>query len=405
MLLKRLLKTLCSIRLTLVLLLLGLVLVFLGTMAQEPLGLYLAQTRFFHSFFIDAASMMAALKKSAQLVNWYVTPMLASEVLSAPWIPVFPGGYLIGGLLLINLVAAHLERFKFSRKKIGIFMVHAGLILLLLGQLFTDQLASESSIHLTQGETKNYSESDRESELAIVDVTNPDRNKVVAIPESLLSNGSTLRDPRLPFAINVKEYHPNARLTNRVDGHGSAPAQANQGTGAGFQLLPLPRVTDMNYRDVPGAIIEVTEDGKSIGTWLVHGQLTAETFRYKDKTFEVSMRLQRFYQPFSLTLMEFRHDKYKGTDLPRNFSSQVRLQNPKTQEDREVLIYMNNPLRYAGLTYYQASFDRLDPKATILQVVRNPSWVTPYVACVLVGLGLVVQFCTHLVGFIQKRIK
>jgi hypothetical protein len=36
---------------------------------------------------------------------------------------------------------------------------------------------------------------------------------------------------------------------------------------------------------------------------------------------------------------------------------------------------MNNPLRYAGLTYYQASFD--GEHTTILEVVRNPSWLVP----------------------------
>jgi hypothetical protein len=38
-----------------------------------------------------------------------------------------------------------------------------------------------------------------------------------------------------------------------------------------------------------------------------------------------------------------------------------------------------------------------------LQVVRNPGWLTPYVACVLVGAGLIIQFMIHLVGFIKKR--
>jgi hypothetical protein len=52
--------------------------------------------------------------------------------------------------------------------------------------------------------------------------------------------------------------------------------------------------------------------------------------------------------PFSLRLLEFKHDKYPGTDIPKNFSSRVRLQRPDTGEDREVLIFMNNPLRYAG---------------------------------------------------------
>ena len=76
-----------------------------------------------------------------------------------------------------------------------------------------------------------------------------------------------------------------------------------------------------------------------------------------------------------------------GTDIPKNFSSRVLLQRPETGEKREVLIYMNNPLRYAGETYYQSSFDP-DDHGTILQVVHNPSWLTPYFSCVLVGVGL-----------------
>jgi hypothetical protein len=38
-----------------------------------------------------------------------------------------------------------------------------------------------------------------------------------------------------------------------------------------------------------------------------------------------------------------------------------------------------------------------------LEVVRNPSWLTPYVGCALVAVGLVAQFMIHLVGFISKR--
>jgi len=66
------------------------------------------------------------------------------------------------------------------------------------------------------------------------------------------------------------------------------------------------------------------------------------------------------------------------------------------------LIYMNHPLRYRGETYYQAGFQK-DDSATVLQVVRNPSFLAPYVACVIVALGLLVQFGYHLVGFSRKR--
>jgi hypothetical protein len=116
----------------------------------------------------------------------------------------------------------------------------------------------------------------------------------------------------------------------------------------------------------------------------------------------MELRSARFYKPFTLHLLEFRHDKYPGTDIPKNFSSRVRLQRPDTGEDREVLIYMNSPLRYNGETYYQASFDQ-DNQGTVLEVVHNPSWLTPYFSCVLVGAGLIVQFVTHLFDFASKR--
>jgi len=63
---------------------------------------------------------------------------------------------------------------------------------------------------------------------------------------------------------------------------------------------------------------------------------------------------------------------------------------------------MNNPLRFAGLTFYQAGFENND-RTTILQVVRNPSWRLPYFACGLMSLGLLIQFGISLTGFIRKR--
>src|SRR5262245_49682379 len=134
MVLERFIKFFSSLRLTVVCLGLGIALVFAGTLAQVEMGLYKAQNEFFRSFFI------------------YWGPKGAS------WkIPVFPGGYLVGGLLLINLITSHLTRFKLSRDKAGIWMVHFGLILLLLGQLMTDMLSRESMLHLRNGQVKNYS--------------------------------------------------------------------------------------------------------------------------------------------------------------------------------------------------------------------------------------------------------
>ena len=77
---------------------------------------------------------------------------------------------------------------------------------------------------------------------------------------------------------------------------------------------------------------------------------------------------------------------------------------------REIEISMNHPLRYGGLTFYQYQMDAGQvaqqaghTPSSVLEVVHNPSWLTPYVGCIMVGLGLAYQFTIHLVGFVSKR--
>ena len=150
-------------------------------------------------------------------------------------------------------------------------------------------------------------------------------------------------------------------------------------------------------------MLELVTPQGSLGSWLVSCELGAkQEFTCGNRTYQFALRFKRYYKPFSLELLRFTHEKYRGTDIPKNFASRVRIERPETGENREVLIYMNNPLRYNGETYYQAGFDEKDPRVTILQVVRNPGWLTPYFACGLVWLGLVIQFLIHLVGFAMK---
>src|SRR5438552_35754 len=184
-----LVQVISSLRLTVVLLCLAVVLVFIGTLAQREEGLLAAQNRYFRS-----------------LAIWW-TPA------GGHWrFPVFPGGYFIGGVLLVNLLAAHAKRFKFTKKKIGIFVIHAGIVLLILGQFATDLLSKEAGMRLYQGETKNYSEAFRENELAIIDKSDAQRDRVYVIPESRLVTDAEIRDGRLPVVARVKEHWASADL-------------------------------------------------------------------------------------------------------------------------------------------------------------------------------------------------
>ena len=64
---------------------------------------------------------------------------------------------------------------------------------------------------------------------------------------------------------------------------------------------------------------------------------------------------------------------------------------------------MNEPLRYRGETFYQADFDKKTETQTILQVVRNPGWLLPYISCFLVTLGMMTHFGITLVNFLRRR--
>jgi hypothetical protein len=381
--LDRLVKSLTSLRLTVVLLCAALLLVFVGTLAQVHEGLYQAQTRYFKSWFV-----------------W--RPTIGDH----QWPILLPGGYLLGTLLLVNLLAAHATRFKFTKKKIGIVLVHAGVVSLLLGQLLTDAFSTESAMQLSEGEAKNYSQDFRANELVVIDTTDPQHDEVVAIPEHLVATGKEIRPEKLPFTLRMLSYWPNAALFGHPT-NSSIPITATKGAGPGLHVVPLSPTVSMDERNVPGAIVEVVTPQGPLGSWLVSCELGAgQEFAYQNRTYQLALRFKRYYKPFYLKLEKFTHEKYRGTETPKNFASRVRIERPDTGENREVLIYMNTPLRYNGETYYQAGFspknDQLVHKVTILQVVRNPSWLTPYFSCALVALGLVVQFLTHLIGFTAK---
>ena len=377
----RLVDLFTSLKLTIICLAAAMVLIFAGTLAQVHLGSHEAQQRYFQSLFV-----------------WWPPESRGFKI------PVFPGGHLIGAVLLVNLIAAHLKRFRLAWRKLGIHLTHAGLIIMLAGGLFTDLFAVESHMQLAGGETKNYSEDGRGMELAVIDVTGSDLDQVTAIPDTVLRHDRTIDYWSLPFRIVVRNFYQNSRLKMLSEAEDGARPIANQGPGAMIAVQPAPRATGVDERDVTSAVIEILpKDGGSLGTWLVSDALGApQTFSCGRRTWMIALRPARYYKPYSVTLQKFTHEKYAGTDIPKDFSSRVTLIDPERAVNRDVLIYMNHPLRYRGETYYQAGFQK-DDSATILQVVHNPSFIAPYVACVIVAAGLLVQFGYHLVGFSRKR--
>ncbi|MEO7934473.1 MAG: cytochrome c biogenesis protein ResB [Chthoniobacterales bacterium] len=374
---RKILLPFTSLKLTIVCFAFAMLLVFFGTIEQVHLGIYGAQKKYFDSFF----------------VFWTIPGTIRH-------IPVLPGGYLLGGVTLLNLLAAQAVRFKFSWKKSGIYFLHLGVILLLLGQLFTSLFAKEAQMRLDEGQTKNYSESFTEKELVLTDTSDSKSDHVVSIPEGLLTSRAPITHPSLPFRVEVSQYFRNS--TAVAKDQVSSPNIPRLEVGPMAVLVPIALATTSEQPNMPSAEVKIITPEQTQTFILSERLRSPKTFTVDGKTWHIDLRARRFYKPFSIKLNDFTHKIYAGTDIPKDFSSRVSISDPATGEKRDALIYMNHPLRYEGNTYYQLAFDNNDT-TSILQVVRNPSWLLPYIACTLVGLGLLVQFSIHLVNFSRKR--
>jgi len=296
------------------------------------------------------------------------------------------------------------------RKRAGIVLLHGGIALLMLSELLTGMSAEESRMSILEGATVNFSDDIRTTELAVIDRSNPDEDKVTVVPASLLTanvgGDEAIDHSDLPFKVQVHRWMQNSQLRD------PKPDESNPATaGIGERQIAEPAAAatgvgdNAQKVDFPAAYVELIskKDGKSLGTYLASQWLVEQPVEVDGRTYEVALRFKRNYHPFSLKLKDFNFDRYTGTNTAKNFSSLVDFKDSRHNIDREVLIWMNNPLRYSGTTFYQSSFDETTERGTVLQVVTNPSWMTPYVACMLVATGMIAHFGTMLTRFLRRR--
>lgn len=201
-------KFLTSLRLTVWLLAVSVVLVFLGSIAQAPEGLWNAQVRWFKSLIV--------VRQAGD--DWWVPP-------------IFPGGHLLGGLLLLNLLAAHFKRFKWDFQKFGIQLTHLGIIVLLIGQFITDKSGVESMMQFEEGETRNYTESHRDAELVFLREKDAGNDEVISFPQNLALKPGELRHEKLPFTAIVRQAGINGEILS-LDTLPEAAANVKRAIGA-----------------------------------------------------------------------------------------------------------------------------------------------------------------------------
>ena len=203
--LRRALEASASLKLTVVLLALAIVLVFCGTLAQVYHGIWVVVKVYFRSFYVWIPFQIF-FPRDVQL------PKLFGVPLGFP----FPGGWMLGVLLLVNLLAAHFVRFKIAWRRTGILLIHAGLIVLMMSELVTGLFAVEGNMPIATGSSTNFIERNEHMELAVVAPVDKQNEAVTSVPSSILRKGGLIRNEALPFDVQV------LRLPAQHEGRGGA---------------------------------------------------------------------------------------------------------------------------------------------------------------------------------------
>jgi cytochrome c biogenesis protein ResB len=344
------------------------VLLVLGTLAQRDIGLYQAQLKYFSCF-----------------IAWL-----------GP-IPT-PGGYTTLAVVFFGLSAKLIFKSKFKKQTIGIFVIHLGALVLLMGGFLTGAFSREGNLVISEGQSVGYVSDYHLHELVIIEKTNPNLDQVVAFDKPWLKSGETLQHAQLPFTLRVMEYFENTRFQKRdkpLDGkmHGFAK---------NFQMASQTKFKE-NERNVAGLIFELQGvPGQQAGIYGVFENMQIEqTLEINNRSFLILIRRTRRYLPFQIQLLDFEKQMHPATGVARSYKSIVNvIDNNLVQRQ---VIEMNEPLRYKGYTFYQASFIEGGPTETsVLAVVENMGEWFPYIASIILVIGLLLNMIVRMPKLFQK---
>jgi len=333
-----------------------------GTIAQRELGLYVAQNRYFSSFYFWVGSVP------------------------------FPGGYPMMGLIFVGVVARLLAPAVWVRQKLGVNVVHLGAALMLAGGFFTATFSFEGNMVIGEGESADYISDYHATELAFIDTRAADRDQVTAFARGWLQPGEKIAHAAVPFHIEILKYFRNSTARPRS----ALPPEDARGFAKNFELTEAP-VEVEDERNRAGILFRVSQADPGVnGIYtLLERMPVPQTLKAEGGDFIVELRRLRTPLPFRLELTKFAKKLHPGTEIPEAFRSDIILHDGELRQP--VRVQMNEPLRYKGYTFYQASFiENGSQNTTVLAVVHNIGRVFPYLSGIVMCIGLLIHLVMQL---------
>ncbi len=330
------------------------VLLIAGTIAQKDLGIYLAQKMFFSSWIL-----------------WFGPFPL-------------PGAYPVLGLMTLCLLAKFLLYSPWRAHQSGIILAHLGVLILLIGGMITAATQTEGFLSLKEEQSGN-TVSDYHSRILRIEKNGKD---FAAIPYDKLRKGEAV-SVDLPFFVKIEDLCQNC-IPAWVENPEGRQGFAQKVT---LQQRPLEKENEANLY---GATFSISGAAKQDGIYVSMEEIPRKAeIKAGGDVYALSIDRARTILPFEITLKNFTRDMHPGTDMARGFSSDIIVQDGAVKWPYK--IRMNEPLRYKGYTFYQASFSvRPDGEYSVFSVVRNKGRIFPYIASAIIFAGLLLHVIIRL---------
>lgn len=358
----KIVRTLSSLKIAVIGLLLLFILTFWGTVAQVENGLYASQERYFGSFYFLAMGFLP-----------------------------FPGGQAVLWVLFVNLACALLDPRFYRVKMLGYLIIHLGLVLFLISAFVIFIQAKESHLTLREGEASNVSVSYFDWEVALW-TKNDATKSVTAIDLATLSPGQDLIFENQQLRFQVKEFYKNC--------HGySGPENPKILNASGIKSLKEVPLDKQAEKNVPGLIL----GSANVEIMLMGGEEQPTRVKVGEKEYHLILRHKRYLLPLVVKLVDFMMEKHPGTEMARSYKSRVEITHDKVS--REAIISMNEPLRFKEYTLYQSSYqiDSMGRESSTLAVVRNYGQLLPYIATFVTFFGLALHFLLAAFGVVNLK--
>lgn len=375
---------------TILLLLLGL-LTWFATLEQIDHGLYPTLNKYFHW---KSLFLLPELKFGEGAKEKWVTIPLP-----------LPGGYWVSALLLLNMTLGGVIRIRKGWKHVGNLISHFGIIFLLIGGGVAHHYSERGNMAISEGQTSDVAEDYFEYVVEVAEIKEGKATNIHVIRgnqiDDLTEGGSRIfRLPDLPFDLEVAGYQVHGMP---IAVNERAPRLGERVLDGYFlEEMPPNKSAESN---TAGCYARILKREKSDPVPFILAGASFHPFTYKEgeRVFTVDMRKRLWPMPFSVRLDHFTAEFHPGTMKPAKFFSKI----TRTENGVEAkqTIQMNEPMRYEGLTFFQASYGTQGAMSgqkmfSVFEVVKNPADKWPEYSLYIVSIGMLITFLIKLSTFI-----